>query len=184
MSSSPKSESIKNSKLGTSELINKLVNSVNNFLGEENIKFIKENQVTLLIIIILVIIFILVATYGYDTYVKPLLNKTYVPNKEFIKDEKNKIINIYFFFTTWCPYCKKARIEWDKFKENVNNNNLYNEVYDINFKEIDCDKNTDLAKKFNIESYPTIKLEKNGEIFNYDAKPTSTHLMEFFNGSI
>ena len=187
MSSSPKhseTESLPISKVDPSKLMEKLGGSINDFLGPENIKFIQDNKVTLLIVFIVAIIFVLVATYGYDTYVKPILNKSYVPNKEFIKDDKDKVINIYFFFTTWCPYCKKARIEWDKFKEEVNKNNLFEQVYEINFKEIDCDKNADLAKKFNIEGYPTIKLEKNGEIYNYDAKPTTSHLMEFLKGSL
>jgi len=165
-------------------LVNSAKESVYNFVGDENINFINKHRVTLLIAMIIVIIFIFVATIGYDNYVKPILDKTYIPNKEFIPDNENNNITIYFFYTTWCPYCKKARIEWNKFKKEIEDNSLLQQTFNITFKEIDCDKNADLAKKFNVEGYPTIKLEKNNKIFNYDAKPNAHHLMEFFNGSL
>ena len=49
------------------------------------------------------------------------------------------VVEVYYFYTTWCPYCVKARPEWDKFKkfwENKKKNG-----YIINCTEIDCDKN-------------------------------------------
>jgi len=170
--------------LDVTSLLKSVGGSVYKFIGDDNMKFINENKVTLLIALIITIIFIFVATFGYDNYVKPILNKSYVPNKEFIKEDSNKNIIVYFFYTTWCPYCKKARIEWDTFKKEIEENNLLQQTFNISFKEIDCDKNADLAKKFNVEGYPTIILEKNNKIFNYDAKPTAHHLMEFFNGSL
>jgi thiol-disulfide isomerase/thioredoxin len=42
--------------------------------------------------------------------------------RKMIKQEKIKDTNtiltadIYYFYTSWCPYCVKARPEWDKFK--------------------------------------------------------------------
>ena len=35
--------------------------------------------------------------------------------------------------------------------------------------------------KFNIESFPTIKLIKDGEIIEYDAKPNKETINEFLN---
>lgn len=165
-------------------ILDNVGNSLTKFIGNDNMEFMSKNKVSLLMGFVITIIFILVATFGYDNYVKPILDKSYVPNKEFIKEDGNNNIVVYFFYTTWCPYCKKARIEWDKFKKEIEENNLLQQTFNITFKEIDCDKNSDLAKKFNVEGYPTIKMEKNNKIFNYDAKPSASHLMEFFNGSL
>ena len=80
-------------ELDPSSLLNSMGKSIHNFIGDDNMKFINENKVTLLIALIITLIFIFVATFGYDNYVKPLLDKSYVPNKEFIKEDNNKNID-------------------------------------------------------------------------------------------
>jgi endoplasmic reticulum resident protein 44 len=90
-----------------------------------------------------------------------------------------RVVDVYYFYTTWCPYCVKARPEWDKFKkfwENKKKNG-----YMLNFTEIDCDKNESLASKYEIETYPTIKLVKDGKVYDYDAKPSVENLNKFLN---
>ena len=86
---------------------------------------------------------------------------------------------VYYFYTTWCPYCVKARPEWNKFKtywENKKKNN-----HTLLFSEIDCDKNESLASKYDVETYPCIKLIKDGKVYDYDAKPTLENLNKFLN---
>ena len=87
--------------------------------------------------------------------------------------------DVYYFYTTWCPYCVKARPEWDKFetywKDKKKNG------YTLLFSEIDCDKNESLASKYDVETYPCIKLIKDGKIYDYDAKPTLENLNKFLN---
>ena len=158
----------------------------NDFLGKENINYINENKLLLSSILIISLIFIWVATYGYDIYVKPMIKNNYEANKEFIPDNDNNEITIYYFYTTWCPYCKKARGEWEQFKNNLTNSEEYNKKYNIVYNDIDCElaENKDLANKFNITSYPTIKLVLDGTTYNYDAKPDHNLLMRFFEGSL
>lgn len=38
-----------------------------------------------------------------------------------------------------------------------------------------------MIDKFKIEGYPTIKLVKDGQIIDYDAKPTKETMTEFLN---
>ena len=38
--------------------------------------------------------------------------------------------------------------------------------------------------KYKIEGFPTIKLLKNGQIIEYDAKPSKTTLVEFLNTAL
>jgi thiol-disulfide isomerase/thioredoxin len=99
--------------------------------------------------------------------------------EEKIKDTTILTADIYYFYTSWCPYCVKARPEWNKFKtfwETKKKNG-----YTLIFSEIDCDKNESLATKYEVETYPCIKLIKDGKIYDYDAKPTLENLNNFLD---
>lgn len=99
--------------------------------------------------------------------------------EEKVKNTEILTADIYYFYTSWCPYCVKARPEWDKFKtfwEHKKKNG-----YNLIFSEIDCDKNESLATKYEVETYPCIKLIKDGKIYDYDAKPTVENLNAFLD---
>jgi len=125
-----------------------------------------------------------VAFYFYNFYVAPRLNPTFVENKEIISADSADItsVDVYYFFTNWCPYCKKARPIWDNLKEEYNNKTLNGKT--LTFKEVDCEKDEALADQFNIEGYPTIKLIKGNQVVDYDAKPDEKSLREFLNTSV
>jgi thiol-disulfide isomerase/thioredoxin len=97
--------------------------------------------------IAIVIVCILITVYLYRKRKR---------NKETSKNTTVQTIDVYYFYTTWCPYCVKARPEWDKFKTYWNNKKKNG--YVLLFSEIDCDKNESLASKYDVETYPTIKL--------------------------
>jgi thiol-disulfide isomerase/thioredoxin len=61
---------------------------------------------------------------------------------------------IYFFHVDWCPHCKTALPKVAEFKKKNN---------DVNVVEVDCDKDKELAKKFNVKAYPTVYLVKGEE---------------------
>ena len=82
-----------------------------------------------------------------------------------------------YFYTTWCPFCKRARPEWDKFKDEWAGKKING--YMITFTEVDCDVNEAMAAKYDVKSYPTIKLVKEGEVYDFDARPTADALTQF-----
>ena len=138
---------------------------------------------------LLVFAFILIGIgyYVFKTHIYPRLNPTYVSNKEFQKTDDEtvtskepELANIYFYYTQWCPYCKKARPEWDKTKDKfegkiINNNKLQ-------FHEIDCDSKTNAEMVKDIDGYPTIKMFlPDGKTVEYDSKPDSKTLELFIN---
>ena len=92
-----------------------------------------------------------------------------------------KVCELFYFYTTWCPYCKKSRVEWDKFKAEWDHK-TYN-GYVIQFQEIDCDANETTASKYNVTKYPTIKLIKDDIVIDFDAKPTVDTLTRFLVAS-
>ena len=130
------------------------------------------------------VIFIIAALYVWKTYISGRLNQSYVPNKEFVnKDDGGATeADLYFFYTVWCPHCKKARPEWDKFKELIGDSKI--KGVRINFFEIDCDKDTATADRFKVDGYPTIKLIYNDRVIEYDAKPEAQTLRQFLNVSL
>ena len=71
---------------------------------------------------------------------------------------------------------------WKSFKEEIGNKKVKD--YTVNFFEVDCDKDTTLANKFNIEGYPTIKLVNGNQIIEYDAKTDKEILMQFITTSL
>ena len=143
-------------------------------------KIVKNKQ--FLVVSFCVVTFACASLYVYTQYVKPKMNTTYVDNKEFVKDNDVNIesVNLYFFYTSWCPHCKTAFPIWDSLK----NDNKTIKGTTINYIEIDCDNDSDTAEKFKVEGYPTIKLEKGNTVIEYDAKPDIDTLLQFLNTSL
>ena len=169
-------------------VVNNIKSGVNNLIEDfvhPNIrKYVSRNPVYILSIIMVSIIFIFIAVYLYNTIIKPLIDKQYIANSEFIDKGDNDDVLLYYFYTDWCPYCKKALPEWLAFKKYVNNTEKYDSSYNITFLEIDCENDTRTASRFNVESYPTILMFYYDEIYYYDAKPDQGNLVRFLDSSL
>lgn len=105
----------------------------------------------------------------------------WIKNNLVPKKTESKSIDLYYFYTTWCPYCKKSLQEWNKFKTEWNQK-VY-EGYTIYFHEVDCDIQEALADKYNVTQYPTIKMIKDDMVIHFDAKPTIHSLTLFLTSS-
>lgn len=149
-------------------------------------EFLKNMKSTLLsrrtlIILVSAVVLIGVSYYVYNTYVMPRLQPSFVQNNEFVKDNE-KEAEIMLFYVDWCPHCKTAKPIWSDMKDKfhgkmVNNTKLY-------FKEVNCEKEEDLADKYKIDGYPTIKLVKDNEIVEFDAKPSEETLTQFIHSTL
>jgi thiol-disulfide isomerase/thioredoxin len=155
---------------------------------KENFSDIFSNKKSLMIIG-LTLLFIILAIYTYKTWIVPRLSsKDYVENQELvILDETNQpgggdVVELYFFYTEWCPHCKTAKPIWNKFKQEIGVNKIKGKT--INFIEVDAEKESTLANQFKVEGYPTIKLVDNNKIIEYDAKPELDTLHQFLNTSL
>tara|TARA_B100001093_G_scaffold510086_1_gene575308 strand:- start:1870 stop:2373 length:504 start_codon:yes stop_codon:yes gene_type:complete len=163
----------------------KITSLTDNFRILLNLLFANKGRIILFIIVLA--IFIALSVFSYYTFIKPGLDKKHILNKEFIKpnvDGNKENITIIMFGTEWCPYCKKAKPEWDKFSNYVKNFNSSNDDYEVLLKYIDCDQDTKIAEKYNITGYPTIKLLKDKNIYDYDAKPNKDTLIQFLESYI
>jgi thiol-disulfide isomerase/thioredoxin len=116
----------------------------------------------------------------YKRYITKYSLPEYAPNKEFVAGEKGETAEMLFFYTTWCPYCKKSRPAWDTLKTEFVK---YGDVKII-YREIDCDKEPGVADDYNVKGYPTIKMIYRNTTFEYDAKPDVETLKRFIRSSI
>ena len=88
-----------------------------------------------------------------------------------------------FFHVDWCPHCKTALPEWENFKKQFNNKEVNG--YITKCVDVDCtDENSkvqNMISKYDIESYPTVKMVKDKNTIEFDSKITSNTLEHFVN---
>jgi thiol-disulfide isomerase/thioredoxin len=137
-----------------------------------------------------IIVFVIVlAVFGfvtYKNYINSPMNSNYKANSEHNQVGKNtsgKEAEIMLFYTDWCPHCKTAKPEWEQVKAEYNGKQIHG--YTIIFTEVNCtNESPDVERMMNtykIEGYPTIKLIKDNQIIDYDAKPSKATLTQFLN---
>lgn len=133
------------------------------------------------LVILVVLLIILFSYIGYNGYQKYYKKKA--ETKEFSdvanSNKRKKEAQVLFFFADWCPHCKKAKPEWEQFKEEYNGK-VVNE-HTISCQPVDCTDEKDqrtaaLIKKHKIESYPTIIMLVGDNKIDYDAKVTKNGL--------
>lgn len=161
---------------------------------------------TYIIGIIALILFVGIAIYIYNNYfLKRNANKKFsdVANA----NDRSPSVEIFFFSVDWCPHCKVAKPEWDKFKRQYNNTVVNNHTvicYDIDCTDDNGDnvikidpssknetglketsfKTSELISMFSIDAYPTIIMKKGNDTINFDSKITEVALSKFVNGVI
>lgn len=140
-------------------------------------------------IILGVIALIGIALIIYYYVLKPISGTpvSYTPNSEgeshSSQNSNSKDAEIMLFYVDWCPHCKTAKPAWNDVKSEYENKTING--YKVIFTEVNCTEETaeveHLMNKYNIEGFPTIKLLKDGQVIEYDAKPTKDTLTQFLN---
>jgi hypothetical protein len=140
-------------------------------------------------IILGVIALIGIALILYYYVLKPISGTpvSYTPNSEgeshSSQNSNSKDAEIMLFYVDWCPHCKTAKPAWNDVKSEYENKTING--YKVIFTEVNCTEETaeveHLMNKYNIEGFPTIKLLKDGQVIEYDAKPTKETLTQFLN---
>lgn len=150
------------------------------------IDYVKSQPIRSVIILIFIILLIATSYYIYIRYSGvPQSTKQYIPNDEYdlSKGDDNNTAELIMFYTTWCPYCKKAKPVWEQITQEFNEQYVNN--VKVICKDIDRDEYKEMAEEYNVKGVPTIILIKpNGEQVLYDAKPSYEHLVEFLNTSL
>jgi thiol-disulfide isomerase/thioredoxin len=132
----------------------------------------------------IIIVLIILAFYYSIRYWMNVNNMEYMENK--FDDVANTNLReketiIYFFHVDWCPHCKTALPEWNAFKTATDDKIING--YKVKCKEVNCtdDKNATLADKYNVESYPTVTMQRGPDKIDFDSKVTQSSLTTFTN---
>ena len=108
--------------------------------------------------------------------------KTEIDDGE-VKQGSSKDAEIIFFYANWCPHCKAAKPHWKEITDEYQGKEVNG--YNLVFTEVDCTEETpevqEKTDEYEVEGYPTIKLIKDGQVVDYDAKPTKETLEKFIN---
>ena len=134
--------------------------------------FAKNNFYSIIAILLFICVLCYLVYRMYNGHVK---NSYETPEQ----GGNNNIVEVMYFYTNWCPHCKNAKPEWDQFKEIYQGKTINN--MKINCLDINCDEDEATADKYKVEAYPTIKLLKDGTVYEYDAKPNVDTLGQFLN---
>jgi thiol-disulfide isomerase/thioredoxin len=153
-------------------------------ISEKILNYISLHQ-TRFLVVFLLLVFGAVAYYVYKN--SGMLGDKYKAKFKDVANANQNVdkIDIYYFYAEWCPHCKNARPEWEKFKGTYHGKLLKNGNVKINCKDMDCsDGSTADAYKeeYDVSSYPTIKCYIDGDMneqIDYDAK-ISYGLLETF----
>lgn len=94
------------------------------------------NVVAGIVLIILAIVIIILSTR--DNYTEPKQNT--------LKDDK---YIVYLFYAPWCGACKRFKPVWEQVRRRRREGLM---------REIDCDANPEMAQKYAIRHFPTIRV--------------------------
>jgi thiol-disulfide isomerase/thioredoxin len=142
-----------------------------------------SNKILLLLVVVFVGVMIYFA-YSSIKFSKAVYNDN--GTKAGASSTTPKEVELMIFSVDWCPHCKTAKPEWEKVKSEYSGKQVNG--YTILFTEINCTNEspqvTKLMDQFKIEGYPTIKMVKDGQVIEFDAKPTYSNLTQFINTAI
>lgn len=165
------------------ELVGKISNLLpkNSFNGILGGKPLETKDILMIGFGILLVAGLIYYFFYYNKNVEAFhANRENVPVAE---EQPNKSCTMMLFYVDWCPHCKTAKPEWNKMKDKYDGKTING--YKVNFTEYNCTKESaeidSLLDQYKIEGYPTIKLVKDGQIIEYDAKPTESTMTQFLN---
>ena len=155
-------------------MFSKLSTNARSFLNMKNILFL-----------VAFILFLSIGIYYCYYYIVPRLNPSFKPNNELMTANSNgsKEAELLLFYADWCPHCKTAKPIWNELKDEYQDKTING--YSVVFTEVNCTTETAEVEKmmnqYKVEGFPTIKLLKDGQVVEYDAKPTKETLSQFLN---
>jgi thiol-disulfide isomerase/thioredoxin len=93
------------------------------------------------------------------------------PKRTVAKDKAN----LYIFHTDWCGHCMKAMPEWEKLESGPKQ---FGNT-EISFIRVNAENDRTTADLYEVDAYPTVKLETPTSLYTYTGKVTAEGLTEY-----
>ena len=98
------------------------------------------------------------------------------PKKEVPPNEAR----LYFFYTNWCGWSKKAMPEWEKLEKS---SGYFGKTH-VSFVRVDAEADQATATLYGIDAYPTVLLETRDGIIPYNKQVTTKGLKDFLTAQL
>ncbi len=90
---------------------------------------------------------------------------------------------LYFFYTDWCGFSQKAMPEWEKLESALAKTPVFGSTRVIPVR-VNAETERAKATLYEVEGYPTIKLETSSLLRTYEGKRTSGALLDFLRETL
>lgn len=130
--------------------------------------------------IIIPLILIIVVVFGYKMFsgVAPG-SKLIVEDPPIQNNQDPQQATFMFFYTTWCPHCKKAQQPWSSMKELLKTRKYTYGGKTIFMEEINAENDKGKSALYKIKAYPTFKLETSEKVYEMKGPPSTASFRAF-----
>ena len=90
---------------------------------------------------------------------------------------------IYFFYTDWCGFSKKAMPDWESLEKALRETPYFGNT-EVTAVRVNCEEDRATCLLYEVEGYPTIKLETSSLLHDYEGKRTTEALLQFLRESL
>lgn len=104
---------------------------------------------------------------------------TQAPKREIKPNEAR----LYFFFTNWCGFSKKAMPEWEKLEKKLQESSTFGKTH-VTAVRVDCEQDKTTCDLYDIQGYPTIKLETQEGISEFKQAVKYEKLLHFLRQTL
>ena len=91
--------------------------------------------------------------------------------------------NLYFFYTDWCGFSKKAMPEWEALEAKLQESPVFGTTR-VKAVRVNGDSDRALTSLYQVEGFPTIKLETSSSLTDYSGKRTVADLLTFLRETL
>ncbi len=87
------------------------------------------------------------------------------------------------FYTEWCGFSQKAMPEWAKLEKKLGGDGYFGKTH-LNMVKVDADKDQKTATLYGINAYPSVVLETEEGIFEFNKRVTADNLLTFLRSHL
>ena len=135
------------------------------------------------LVVSLIIVLIAITGYYMFTGTPPgakLIEQT-PPSDSGLDDHQ---ANMMFFYATWCPHCRHAKPSWQSLMQVIKNDDLTYGRKKVSFEEVNAEIDKGKTSLYNIQAYPTFKLQTKDKLYEMVGAPTVTNFREFLKKAL